>query len=724
MGEFIHSEAGPWKAGALPDPLDAENEPALDQYCDLVLKGGIIDGVVYPGILLELARSFRFQSIAGTSVGALAASLAAASEFSRRFNSNVGFDEVLRKMPDELQKKKAGKSKLESLFQTSPDQTRLFDVLVDSLAEAREKMWRKLLVNIRNAYAFNLVLGFLIGFGFPFLVFAISYAFFGANGSCLPVAFAVCSLPTLSLAVLLGLVVALLALLWAIYKDTKRLASSNGFGFCTGMSENGGQTDGLTEWLHKGIQGAAGLPLSRPLTFEDLWKAPGGPPQQEGSDSSRSIDLRVISTALSHGRPYEFPQAPGSSRLFFRLDELVPYFPASIINHLERVSKRYSQQEFYLNSDLTVSKTPTSPGLDAVPNHPPLYKVFDSPDASQSPRELLGTDLFRELPAGELPILVAARLSMNFPILLKSIPLWAVDREAGRAISDDKRKGPKFKRTWFSDGGITSNFPIHTFDKPIPSWPTFGIYIAPAARSNQERQKPRAQKPAIGWLPRFHTSGESEKWIEIDAEADLTKLPNAHISKPRQFVNFLSAIFDSAKDWSDNANLRMPGIRDRVAFIYKNDPAIGGLNLKLGSQSILDFGYINGPMVARSLVTKFLEDTDRNVCLNGTRGWMDHRWVRLNSYLQALKKNLAGFTTATNGNAGTSSTVDQITDAKKTAPLKFDKFFESALTEPQAKALQVAVAAITQLESTLAADKVVQPYAPSPAPQLASRPQL
>jgi predicted acylesterase/phospholipase RssA len=48
--------------------------------CDLVMKGGITSGIVYPTLALTLARKYRFASIGGTSAGAIAAALCAAAE--------------------------------------------------------------------------------------------------------------------------------------------------------------------------------------------------------------------------------------------------------------------------------------------------------------------------------------------------------------------------------------------------------------------------------------------------------------------------------------------------------------------------------------------------------------------------------------------------------------------------------------------------------------------
>ena len=52
--------------------------------CDLVMKGGVASGVVYPGAVLELSRRYRFANLGGTSAGAVAAGMAAACEYARQ----------------------------------------------------------------------------------------------------------------------------------------------------------------------------------------------------------------------------------------------------------------------------------------------------------------------------------------------------------------------------------------------------------------------------------------------------------------------------------------------------------------------------------------------------------------------------------------------------------------------------------------------------------------
>lgn len=70
------------------DPQD----PTKELHCDLVMKGGITSGVVYPLAVLELAKSRRFHAIGGTSAGAIAAAITAAAEYGR---DSRGFERLI-----------------------------------------------------------------------------------------------------------------------------------------------------------------------------------------------------------------------------------------------------------------------------------------------------------------------------------------------------------------------------------------------------------------------------------------------------------------------------------------------------------------------------------------------------------------------------------------------------------------------------------------------------
>jgi predicted acylesterase/phospholipase RssA len=74
------------------------NPTRPDKKCDLVMKGGVTSGVVYPRAITELSRQYQFLSIGGTSAGAIAAAVAAAAEYSRSAGNANAFDE-LEKLP-------------------------------------------------------------------------------------------------------------------------------------------------------------------------------------------------------------------------------------------------------------------------------------------------------------------------------------------------------------------------------------------------------------------------------------------------------------------------------------------------------------------------------------------------------------------------------------------------------------------------------------------------
>ena len=95
----------------VPGP-DAEGYRAPGQ-CDVVLKGGITSGVVYPLTICKLATRYRLHSIGGTSAGAIAAVLAAAAEYRRRHDPVApasGF-RALAELPGDIS------TRLRTLFQ-------------------------------------------------------------------------------------------------------------------------------------------------------------------------------------------------------------------------------------------------------------------------------------------------------------------------------------------------------------------------------------------------------------------------------------------------------------------------------------------------------------------------------------------------------------------------------------------------------------------------------
>ena len=82
-------------------PVDWIDTSPEDRFCDLVMKGGITSGIVYPLAIVDLCKHYRFHSIGGTSAGAIAAAATAAAEYRRRAGCMKGFQR-LAGLPQEL----------------------------------------------------------------------------------------------------------------------------------------------------------------------------------------------------------------------------------------------------------------------------------------------------------------------------------------------------------------------------------------------------------------------------------------------------------------------------------------------------------------------------------------------------------------------------------------------------------------------------------------------
>jgi predicted acylesterase/phospholipase RssA len=721
--------AGPAAAGQAtppdPDPLDRATQPPLDRYCDLVLTGGVIDGVVYPWAVHELARRYRFRSIGGTSVGAMAAAIVAAAEYRRRLGSLDGFNEVLLKLPRELSKDVAGKTRLSSLFQPGPKTQRLFDLFVSffgaeglslgseaassytkaARGKARDDdIRRKRLERVRNALGLaRTLLGIyrcpgLMGGGI------------GIVGLLLGVWLGLDALLTLSawrMAIVILSVVFLLALpamlLFgailvgiAVYRDLVHGVVPNGFGLCNGYrvaqaptrrptligrlfrwctgdraEEPQPNPPSLVEWLYEGIQGAAGKPLGEPLTFRDLWDAPGGPaprltPLGRRTRKTRSIDLRMVTTNLTHGRPYGMPPDDRTSRLFFKVKDLRPYFPEPVIRHLVAHSKRYA------------------------------------PAGSGDPKPARRYRKLRELPSGELPVVVAARLSLSFPLLFSTVPLWAIDYEP-------KRRKRTLRRCRFSDGGICSNFPIHLFDAVVPEWPTFGINLGPRSVFRNEQ---------FVWMPQRHTQGRGDSWFRFGDERSV--ITGEPISPLDRLVGFVLGIVYSAKDWNDKVSMRMPGVRDRTVHVALA-PGEGGLKLNMPGPKIMEFAADYGEPAGKAIVDRYLDPAAGG---RPSSAWDEQRWVRFNTWLVGLRERIENLKDATEFPGYGKVLSIQIHDAKIKRPLAGTDPAGAPLSGHQADDLEKLLAALKELEAKLAQARKPQPYEPVPPPNLAVRSPL
>jgi hypothetical protein len=151
------------------------------------------------------------------------------------------------------------------------------------------------------------------------------------------------------------------------------------------------------------------------------------------------------------------------------------------------------------------------------------------------------------------------------------------------------------RRCLFSDGGLTSNFPIHFFDRFLPAAPTFAVSLD-------------SWRKAQHGDDRVHLPSKSTDNIPLPVRAIAS------------FPAFLMSLIDSAKGWQDNLQSTLPGYRERIVHVALDDSKEGGLNLTMDEETIgtlVKYGRLAG----QEVVAKF--DFD------------EHRWRR---YLVAVAR--------------------------------------------------------------------------------------
>ena len=508
------------------------------------MKGGITSGVVYPHAICELAQTYRFVSIGGTSAGAIAAAGAAAAEHGR----DAGGFAKLAALPEWI----GSGTNLFDLFQPQPKTRGVYRTFTAGLGRKGVGKWLRVVgTAVRHWWP-----AVLIGAA-PGLAIVVAGAL--AGGSAL---LRVAAIVAGALLALFGAV--LVPLAW-LARRTPAAVTRNHFGLCTGMPE-GSRAPALTPWLADLIDDLAGKDDGTPLTFGDL--------------RARGVQLRMMTTSLTQRRPHRLPW--DERVFFFHPSEWRELFPERIVRWL-------------------------------IEHPPPVSE--DEEDAART-REAMLPRL--PLPAADdLPVVVAARMSLSFPVLISAVPLWAFDRTrtaTNRVLSGRPRPGDEARpeRCWFSDGGITSNFPVHFFDAPLPLRPTFAIDL-----DGFHPDFPRTDDEAKNvWLPDNNVSGILRSWHRFDEEDGFGRL-----------TGFVSAIVRTMQNHVDSALTHQPGYRDRIVHVH-SAPDEGGMNLTMPPEVITALTR-RGQEAAKLLVEAFASDEPSSA-------WDNHRWVRYRASMAAV----------------------------------------------------------------------------------------
>lgn len=234
-------------------------------------------------------------------------------------------------------------------------------------------------------------------------------------------------------------------------------------------------------------------------------------------------------------------------------------------------------------------------------------------------------------------------MSLSFPLLISAVPLHAIDFELLEnleytnavarwcaahpeddvAVAPVDLASPKVGVHWFSDGGICANLPVRFFDSPLPTRPTFAINLAPFPPG----QAPSPDEADNSYLPTDNEGGRLRTWHPWDARNGLAAL-----------LQFGTSIVATARTWVDEAQLTMPGYRDRVVTIFQG-PAEGGINLNMAGSAVQALGA-RGAGGADKLVARFAGD--RPGVTTGA-GWENHRWVPFRTSTAGLSDWLETF---------------------------------------------------------------------------------
>ena len=627
------------------------NSPAVDkQSCDLVMKGGITSGVIYPKLASELASRYRLKNIGGTSAGAIAAGASAAAEYGRTHGNPHAFDE-LAKLPAHLAEPTVptGRSRLFTLFQPAEAVRRHFGVLVLALNAKPADAVRRITIGLLKMQVLLVVVGLFVGglllwpvvealgpnrhgpgaLGVAMLgilVVALMLAglasFVGRNtAACIGVVAGALvllvvllqasseagwTLRLLATAAAMQIIAVLALVLTAglvcfrFLNSMLRGLHDNGYGFCSGRtaeSLRAGDLPGLTDWLTGYLDELAGPRADhRPLTFGDLWGT-GDP------DAPREINLEVMTSAISQQTAYGIPFRKETAPFHYDVDEWSALFPKEVMTWLEQAAA-------------------TAPDSDHIQALPPGAQVVTAAGKA-----------LRVLPRrADLPVVVAIRMSLSFPILLSAIPLYAIDwsrkknQDAKAQLVSAAKAGTPTPvnltatRIWFSDGGIGSNMPLHMFDALLPGHPTFAVNLK-GEHPDFEIEEPERPDNKGGriYLPETNQAGILRYWPEPPDKQPLGGL-----------IGFGIAIINTMQNWHDEIQFPYPGFRDRIVQISQR-PKEGGLNLDMPKPSV-DALANAGKMAADRLIDRFHPQGEEQ-----GEGWANHQTVRLGTFLGTMQ---------------------------------------------------------------------------------------
>jgi hypothetical protein len=211
-------------------------------------------------------------------------------------------------------------------------------------------------------------------------------------------------------------------------------------------------------------------------------------------------------------------------------------------------------------------------------------------------------------------------MSMALPVLLEAVRVYRISGTPS-TVRDDFGVGlrkdgaplkypsgpdqPWAEELWFSDGGITSNFPIHLFDSILPLWPTVGVTLG-------------------SYPPGFH-----QQDVHLPQDWQGQRVVGSPVGDG--IPGFVGKIVDAARGWRDTAQSQMPAPVGRIATVRQSSTE-GGTNLFMPSASIASLA-LRGELAGARLRRRFRSEW-----------WQRNQWLRFRasvSNLENLRERLA-----------------------------------------------------------------------------------
>ena len=484
--------------------------------------------------------------------GSSAGAIAAALAAAAEVGREHGGFEGLAAVPDELVVQDArGRTLLLRLFQPQPGTRGAFEVL-RLLQETTGSRRTALLAGV----ALRRGLGTRAGAAAAVVALAVVVALVvGTAGSDEATTRALAVAAVTLLGLLVTALTAAVAGVRALARAVPAALAANQHGLCSGLRTPGSPDPALTEWLHRRLQSLAGADPDAALTHGDL--------------AAAGVRLVTTTTNVSQGTALEFPF--GDDQLWaYRSEDLARVLPGPVLRALDGARS-------------TREPTPRQ-------------------------REALERGGLRLLPdTADLPVLLGVRLSLSFPVLLSAVPLhtWAAGPDGD----------PGWARCWLSDGGITSNLPVHLFDSPVPRRPTYAVNLSGGGDA--------ARPPAANvWRPR-----------RLEAEVPAPVRPGERTQE------FLLDVYDTLRNWSDESLARAPGMRERICTVRLAEGE-GGLNLSMSPRTVWGLAA-RGTAAGADLASVRREAAPRSNTGSSAGQvprdqWNEHRFLRLRCFLAGL----------------------------------------------------------------------------------------